>query len=175
MAEIYNITPEGVTRPATTPPPRRRDAGTHTLATGISILATLVGLVFLAWLVLFVTKGRFLKHTFERIASSHTGRTVKVAGDFNLYLDPFATKFLAEGLTISNPAWASRPNLFQAKLIDTRIDTLSFLFGDQSKVNWINLVDGAADMEWDAKHQHNTWTFGKGGGKPFQMPLIQRA
>src|SRR5206468_7022760 len=56
-----------------------------------------------------------------------------------------------------------------------RIDTFSFLFGDQSKVNWINLVNGAADLEWDAKHQNNTWTFGKGGGKPFQMPLIQRA
>src|SRR3982751_245405 len=143
-------------------PARKRDIGTHTLATGSAILATLIGLIFMAWLVLFVTKGRFLKHTFERIASHHTGRTVKVAGDFNLYFDPFATKFLAEGLTISNPAWASKPNLFQAKLIDTRIDTFSFIFGDQSKVNWINLVDGAADLEWDATHQHNTWTFGKG-------------
>src|SRR6187402_1063019 len=103
------------------PTPPRRDAGTHTLAAGIAVLATIVGLIFFAWLILFVTKGRFLKHTFERIASHHTGRTVKVAGDFNLYFDPFATKFLAEGLTVSNPTWASKPNLFQAKLIDTRI------------------------------------------------------
>jgi uncharacterized protein involved in outer membrane biogenesis len=175
MAQSVDSDPVASPPRGADPRDRRRLAGTHTLATGISIVATLIGLIFLAWLVLFVTKGRFLKHTFERVASSHTGRTVKVAGDFNLYFDPFATKFLAEGLSISNPEWASKPNLFQAKLIDTRIDTFSFLFGDQAKVNWINLVDGAADMEWDAKRKHNTWTFGKGGGKPFQMPLIQRA
>lgn len=160
------------------PPPDehpKRDLGTRTLATGISVLATLIGLIFMAWLVLFVTKGQFLKHNFERIASYHTGRTVTVAGDFNLYFDPFATKFLAEGLTISNPSWATRPNLFSAKLIDARIDTFSFLFGDQSKVNWINLLNGDADLEWDKAHKQNTWTFGTGGGKPLRLPLIQRA
>lgn len=155
----------------------RRDLGTRTLAAGISVLATLIGLIFMAWLVLFVTKGRFLKHTFERIASYHTGRTVKVAGDFNLYLDPFATKFLAEGLTISNPSWAARPKLFSARLIDARIDTFSFLFGDQSKVNFINLLDADADLEWDKQHKQNTWTFGgpRTTGQPLKLPLIQRA
>jgi uncharacterized protein involved in outer membrane biogenesis len=157
--------------------PPRRDRGSHLLATAISLLATIIGLLFLAWAVLFVTKGRFLKHTFERIASNYTGRTVTVAGDFNFYFDPIATKFLAEGLTVSNPAWASKPNLFQSKLIDTRIATMSLLFGDQRKVNWINLIDGDADLEWDRKHEHNTWTFGAPStkGEPFQLPLIQRA
>jgi len=167
-------------RIAPSPPPEpthKRDLGTRTLAVGISVLATLIGLLLMAWLVLFVTKGRFLKHTFERIASYHTGRTVKVAGDFNLYLDPVATKFLAEGLTISNPSWASKPNLFQAKLLDARIDTLSFLFSDRSRIHWINLQNGDADLEWDRTHQWNSWTFGgpRTQGKPFQMPLIQRA
>jgi len=175
MADASAAEPGAVSPPPYSEPTRSRDLGTRSLATGIAVLATLIGLVFMAWLVLFVTKGRFLKHTFERIASHHTGRDVRVAGDFNLYLDPFATKFLAEGLTISNPSWASKPNLFQAKLIDTRIDTWSFLFGDQSKVNWVNLVNGAADMEWNAKHDQNTWTFGQAKGKPFEMPLIQRA
>jgi AsmA family protein len=175
MADASTAEP-GTIAPAP-PSARRSDVGQRTLATGISVLATIVGLIFLAWLVLFVTKGRFLKHTFERIASSQSGRTVKVAGDFNFYFDPFATKFLAEGLTVSNPSWASKPNLFQAKLIDTRIDTFSFIFGDQSKINWINLVDGAADLEWDAKRERNTWTFGdpNAKGEPFQIPLIQRA
>jgi uncharacterized protein involved in outer membrane biogenesis len=159
-------------RPEPEPAPTR-DLGTRSLAIGISIVATIVGLIFLAWLVLFVTKGRFLKHTFERFASSYSGRTVKVAGDFNFYFDPIATKFLAEGLTVSNPQWASKPNLFQAKLIDTRIATMSLIFGDQKKVNWINLIDGAIDLEWDAKHKLNTWTFA--AGEPFQLPLIQRA
>jgi len=175
MADVSTAEPGTIASAHDPQPPRRRDAGTHTLAAGIALLATLLGLLFLAWLVLFVTKGRFLKHTFERIASHHTGRDVKVAGDFNLYLDPFAAKFLAEGLTISNPGWASKPNLFQAKLIDARIDTFSFLFGDQSRVHWVNLADGGVDLEWDARHHANTWTFGQTTGKPFQMPLIQRA
>ena len=175
MADASAAEP-GTVAPGSPPTPtRRRDLGTHTLAIGIAVLATLIGLIFMAWLVLFVTKGRFLKHTFERIASYHTGRTVRVAGDFNLYLDPFATKFLAEGLTISNPSWASKPNLFQAKLIDTRIATFTFLFGNQSKVNSINLANGDVDLEWDKKHDQNTWTFGGPKGKPLQMPLIQRA
>jgi uncharacterized protein involved in outer membrane biogenesis len=175
MADASAAEPGSVTPGSPPTPTRKRDLGTHTLAAGIAVLATLIGLIFMAWLVLFVTKGRFLKHTFERIASHHTGRTVRVAGDFNLYLDPFATKFLAEGLTISNPSWASKPNLFQAKLIDTRIATFTFLFGNQSKVNWINLAYGDVDLEWDKKHDQNTWTFAGPKGKPFQMPLIQRA
>ena len=174
MADASTAEP-GTIAPAPRKDPPKRDLGTRTLGVGISILATLIGLIFFAWLVLFVTKGRFLKHTFERIASYHTGRTVKVAGDFNLYLDPFATKFLAEGLTISNPSWATKPNLFSAKLIDTRIDTLSFLFGSQSKVNFIDLINGDADLEWDKQHQQNTWTFGKTSGQPLKLPLIQRA
>ncbi len=176
MADASTAEP-GTIAPSPEKEPRRRDLGTHTLAAGIAVLATLIGLIFMAWLVLFVTKGRFLKHTFERIASYHTGRTVKVAGDFNLYFDPFATKFLAEGLTISNPSWATKPNLFSAKLIDTRIATFSFIFGNQSKVNFINLLNGDADLEWDKAHTQNTWTFGgpKTTGKPFQLPLIQRA
>jgi uncharacterized protein involved in outer membrane biogenesis len=175
MADASAVEPGFIAppRPEPSPLPKRHGPATHALAIAISLLATIIGLIFLAWLVLFVTKGRFLKHTFERMASSYSGRTVKVAGDFNLYFDPIATKFLAEGLTVSNPAWATKPNMFQSKLIDTRVATMSLIFGSQKKVNWINLIDGDVDLEWDAKHQNNTWTFGPGA--PLTMPLIQRA
>ena len=166
--------PWGAERPA--PPPARRDSvGTATAAL-VSVLATIVGLLFLAWLVLFVTKGRFLKHTFERVVSSYTQRQVKVAGDFNLYFDPIDVKFLAEGLTISNPAWAAQPNLWSSKLIDTRIETFPLIFGHK-KIDWIHLVDGAAWFEWDKAHTRNTWTFGDPNkkGEPFQLPSIRRA
>jgi uncharacterized protein involved in outer membrane biogenesis len=177
MADVSAAEPGIITARTQEPDPqipRRRNPGSHILAIAISLIVTIVGLIFLAWLVLFVTKGRFLKHTFERIASSYSGRTVTVAGDFNLYFDPIATKFLAEGLTVSNPAWASKPNLFQSKLIDTRIATMSLIFGSQRKVNWINLIDGAIDLEWDKTHKLNTWTFATEGA-PFQLPLIERA
>ena len=155
------------------PAPRsKRHPGHTALATGLSILVTLIGLLFLVWLILFVTKGRFLKHQFEKFASSTSGRTVTVAGDFNFYFDPIDVKFLAEGLTVSNPAWATKPHLFASKIIDTRIETIPLIFGRRD-VEWLNLADGAIDLEWDARHKENTWTFGPGA--PFKMPLIRRA
>ena len=149
------------------PPRRRRRYLRNTL---IGIVAT----IFLAWLILFVTKGRFLKHPFESIAGRMTHRTVAVRGDFQLYFAPFDIKFLAEGLTVSNPGWATRPNLFSAKRIDTRIAPLSLLFG-RRRFRWLDLADGAVDLEWNAAHTRNTWTFSDKPGKPFELPVIDRA
>jgi len=139
------------------------------------VLATVVGLLFLAWLVLFVTKGRFLKHPFERYASRYMLRDVRVGGDFNFYFDPIATKFLAEGITISNPQWASKPNLFQARFFQTRVETIPLLFG-KYHIAWVEMRDGATDAEWDAKHKTNTWTFDP-NSPPLKIPpfLIKRA
>ena len=141
-----------------------------------NVLLTIVGIVFAAWLVLFVTKGRFLKHPFERLVGGALHRQVRVAGDFQLYFAPFEIKFLAEGLTIANPAWATRPDLFHADRIDTRIAPLSLLFGKR-RIRDLALDNGAVDLEWDRAHQHNTWTFGDPNkkGKPFAMPRIDRA
>ena len=150
----------------------RRDPVSTAIASVVAVLATLFGLLFLAWLVLFVTKGRFLKHTFERVASKYMERDIRVAGDFNFYFDPIDMKFLAEGMTVSNPAWAKRPNLFSAKLIDTRIETLPLIVG-KKQIEWLNLENGAVDLEWDKAHKKNSWTFA--GDTPFQMPLIRRA
>lgn len=139
---------------------------------------TLIGLIaafFLVWLVLYVTKGRFLKGTFERIVSSATDRTVKVAGEFQLYFDPITIHFRADGMTISNPAYASRPNLFEAKRLDSRIAPLSLLFGKRHFYT-LEVTDGAIDLEWDRARTHNSWTFGaKTGGKPLQFPTIDVA
>jgi AsmA family protein len=136
---------------------------------------TILALIVLAWLVLYITKGRFLKHPFERIVSGMTHRQVKVAGDFQLYLDWLPIHFVAEGLTISNPSWAHKPNLFEAKRIDTKIQTIPLIFGTRH-VKWLNLLGGNADLEWN-KDGQNTWTFSdaKSSGKPFEMPLIRRA
>ncbi|WNO54410.1 AsmA family protein [Stakelama saccharophila] len=142
-------------------------------------LRTVIGIVavlFLAWLTLYITKGRFLKHSFERIASAQTGRTVRVAGDFQFYFNPVNIKFYAEGLSVSNPAWAGEGNFFDAGRIDTDIATLTFLFGDR-RVNWLDLVDGEVNLKWDADRRRNTWTFGDPNrkGEPLDLPTIRRA
>jgi uncharacterized protein involved in outer membrane biogenesis len=139
-----------------------------------SVLIVL-GTLFAIWLVLFITKGRFLKGPFESIASSAAGREVSVGGDFQLYFAPLRIKFLAEQLNVTNPRWADRKSLFTAKKVDARIAPLSLLFG-RKHFYTIELVDFDADFEWDKAHKRNTWTFGDGsGGDEFTMPRIDRA
>ncbi len=140
-----------------------------------NILLGAVGIVFAVWLILFITKGRFLKGPFESIVGSVAGRKVAVGGDFQLYFAPIKIKFLAEQLDVSNPQWAQRKSLFTAGKIDARIAPLSLIFG-RKRFYAIELVNFDANLEWDKPHQRNTWTFGDGsGGKDFQMPRIDRA
>jgi uncharacterized protein involved in outer membrane biogenesis len=115
--------------------------------------------LFIIWLVLFITKGRFLKQPFERIASSNLERVVRVGGDFQLYFAPFNVKFLAEDLSIANPRWASKDHLFRARLIDTRISLLPLIIGDV-RFRDLLISEGAADLEWSPDGRSNTWTMG---------------
>lgn len=167
MASAALPTDESVSPPPPAPVRRKRRI----------LLRVVLGIllaIFAVWLVLFITKGRFLKHSFERIVGSATHRQVKVAGDFQLYFAPITIKFVAEGLSVSNPAWASKPDLFAAKRVEAHIATFPLIFG-QRRVRTLDLQGGAVDLEWNAARQ-NTWTFStKKGGKPFQMPTIDRA
>lgn len=149
-------------------PERRR----HVLRNTLLIVA---GAIFLVWLVLFITKGRFLKGPFQSISSSLADRSVTVGGDFQLYFAPFRIKFVAEQLNVANPQWAARPSLFAAKRIETRIAPLSLLFGRKHAYS-LDLADGMLDLEWDKPHKRNTWTFGNDSkGEPFVMPRIDQA
>ncbi len=140
-----------------------------------NILLTILGLLVAIWLVLYITKGRFLKHPFERFVGGQTHRPVTVAGDFQLYFAPFRIKFVAEKMTIANPAWATKPFLFQAERIDTRIAPLSLIWGKR-RLYWLDLAKGAVDLEWNADHSANTWTFSnEKGGKPLEFPRIDVA
>ncbi|WBY07039.1 AsmA family protein [Sphingomonas sp. 7/4-4] len=163
------------------PPPASGDAparparalGTP-LASVIAVVATILGLLVLAWTILFVTKGRFLKSTFEKVVAAQTHRDVRVAGDFQLYFAPFNVRFLAEGLTISNPEWAGRGNFFSARKIDSRISTWSLITGNR-RINWLGLEDGHVDLQWDKEGRRNTWTFSEEKGEPLDLPIIRRA
>lgn len=140
------------------------------IRTAAIVLLTL----FLIWLILFVTKGRFLKGPFESLASSYTQREVTVGGDFNLYFDPLDIHFKAENLTISNPEWAEKDAFFSAKLIDTHIGTIPLIFGTQ-RFRWVRLDGGEVALEYDASGERNTWTFDENAEpKPLRLPEIVR-
>jgi AsmA family protein len=141
----------------------------------IRIAIGLLTVIAAIWLVLFVTKGRFLRHPFESIVGKLTHRTVTVGGDFQLYFAPWRIKFVAEKIAVSNPGWATRPNLFTADRIDSRIAPLSLLFGKR-RFTWLELTNGAVDLEWTRDHRTNTWTFSdKKGGKRLEFPRIDVA
>lgn len=137
----------------------------------VALLAPL-GLIILAYAILWVTKGRFLKQPFERIATRVAERPVKVAGDFQLYLNPHV-KFLAEGLSIGNPTWASRDQLLLAQRIETEIRTLPLIFG-QRRLRYLTIDGADVDLEWNEARQ-NSWTFGPSTGRPLEIPEIATA
>jgi len=135
----------------------------------------IVLLVLLAiWLTLFITKGRFLKHPAERIASRVLGRQVLVGGDFQLYFDPFALKFRAENMTVANAPFAAKKPFFAAKSVEARIASLPLLWGRRT-IRTLALAGGAIDLEWTGDHKANTWTFGSGPPKKLQLPDIRQA
>ena len=143
--------------------------------TGLSsiaaVLATLIGLFVLAYAILWITKGRFLKPHFERIASSRSERQVRVAGDFQLYLNP-NVKFLAEGLSVANPAWA-KGQLFTGRRLESEISLLPLIFGKR-RIRFLDVDGGRLALAWNEQRQ-NTWTFGKLTGEPVEIPAIRRA
>ncbi|MBB3347974.1 AsmA family protein [Sphingomonas sp. BK069] len=187
---MATIPPDTVAAPApsaasagaagTSPPPAPPEGAGRSRGRGWRIARNvalgLVALIAAIWLVLFVTKGRFLKRPFESVVGKLTHREVTVGGDFQLYFAPLKIKFYAERLAIANPGWATRPNLFAAERIDSRIAPLSLLVGKR-RLYWLDLTNGAVDLEWDPAHTRNTWTFSedKGSGKPLDLPRIDRA
>ena len=136
----------------------------------VAILATLLGLLVLAYVVMFVTKGRLLKSTFESYASDFADRGVRVGGDFQLYLNPHI-KFLAEDLQVDNPAWARDRQLFVARRIDSEIGVWNLIRGER-RLRFLDLDGARVGAEIDAKGR-NTWTFA--GDEPFKIPAIDRA
>jgi uncharacterized protein involved in outer membrane biogenesis len=154
--------------------PIHRDPATTAVASLVSLLATIVGLILLAWTVLYVTKGRFLKHTFEKYASRTAERDVRVAGDFQFYFNPIDIKFLAEGLSITNPKWAKQPYFLKSRLIDSDIKTIPLIFGKR-RADWLMFLGGEVDLAWSPDGRQNTWTLGKPTGEPFELPDISRA
>lgn len=164
--------------PAETAPVRT--SSRHRLAPPLRWLLWLVGtlivLLFAVWLVLFITKGRFLRHSFERLASAQLERKITVRGDFNLYFDPLDVAFLAEDIDIANAPWAHAPQFFTARRVALRLHTLPLLVGKR-EIARLDLNSSNVATEWDAHHLRNSWTFGDPNqrGHPLHLPDIEHA
>jgi uncharacterized protein involved in outer membrane biogenesis len=143
---------------------------------GLYLFALVFAILFAIWLTLYITKGRFLRPTFESVATRTLHRDVKVGGDFQLYFDPLDAKFRAERMTISNPDWARNKTLFSADAIEARIKTLALLLGRQ-RVRVLTLDNSTVDLEWTKDGKHNSWTMGDPNVPPskLHLPYIRSA
>jgi len=159
----------------TPPTDRRRLRWREGLTWPLRIVAGLLLAIFLAWLLLYVTKGRFLKDAFVSIASERTGRQVRVGGDFNLYLNPFHIQFRAEDIAVANPPWARDDRLFEAARVDARIDVWKLLFGQGLRFRDLDITRGDLALETNARGEQS-WSFdARGEAEPFELPRIRRA
>ena len=142
----------------------------------VRTVAIVLVALFAIWLILFITKGRFLKGPFERFAISQLERQVDVGGDFQLYFAPINVKFYAEDIRIANPEWASEKQFFTAKKVDTRIATFPLIFGNRI-LRFADLDGAHVALEWDDGNKRNSWTFGDPDRppQPLELPRIQRA
>jgi uncharacterized protein involved in outer membrane biogenesis len=151
-------------------PPRR----TRALRWMVRVILALIVLVFALWLVLFITKGRFLRPWFEKIASARVHRSVKVPGEFNLYFAPFNIAFRADGLRVGNPDWAQHSDLIDARHLALTVRTLPLVFG-KTRIARADLDGANVSLQWDARHEHNNWTLDAANARPrpFEMPDIE--
>ena len=142
----------------------RRTRGWH--IAGYVLLGLLV-LLIAAYVIQYVTRGRFWRSTFLHYATKTAGREVRIGGDFQLYLHP-NIRFVAEKMTVANPAWAKDKVLFDAGRIETDVSIWKLITGEQH-VNFLAMSDAAIGLE-QRKDGSNTWTFA--GDKPFKLPPI---
>ena len=151
-------------------PPERRDASQRRWRYGLGALVVVLAILIGLYVYQYVTRGYFWQGSFERIVSNKAGRPVKVAGNFQLYLDP-NIRFHAEGLSVANPDWAEQKQLFTARSIDLDMPVWQLIFGDQI-MRHLAIDGGRIGLQSDAKGR-NTWTFP--GNTPLKLPVIDRA
>ncbi len=133
-------------------------------------LAALLILLAGLYIYQYVTRGEFWRGRFERYVSERAGRPVRVAGAFELYLDP-DLHFRADGISVANPDWAKSPTLFSARSINLDMSLWRLLLGDRIIRN-LAIEGGRIGLERDGQSR-NTWTFP--GEQPLEIPLIDRA
>ncbi|GGE13557.1 membrane protein [Polymorphobacter glacialis] len=133
------------------------------------VLAAIAIILIGLYIYQYVTKGTFWKSTFESFVSKKAGRPVKVAGDFELYLDP-DIRFRADGLTVANPDWAEADQFFAARSIRLDASLWKAIFG-RLTVNDL-VVDGGRLALQRRADRTNTWTF---GGGELEIPDVIRA
>ncbi len=121
-------------------------------AAGIIVGAVLV----LAIVYLMVADLGFLKPRVEAIVSEATGREFRIDGDLSVKVLP-SPRVVVEDATLSNPSWATEPEMVRVGHFSTSVGLWSLLSGPVV-VHELNVSDVTVDLEANAEGDAS-WQF----------------
>ncbi len=155
--------------PAAAPVRVEKPSDSHRRRHILQVVGAVLVVLLSLYIYQYVTKGVFWKSAFESYVAKRAGRQVRVAGDFQLYLDP-NIRFHADGLSVANPDWAEQKQFLTAKTIALDASLWRALFG-RLTVNDL-VVDGGRLALQRRADKSNNWTF---GGGELEIPDVVRA
>ncbi len=92
------------------------------LIAGALLLVLIVSVSLIDW--------NRLKHPIERIASAHSGRAIRIAGDLKVHVWSLTPEIALTGLTVGNPPWEPEPSLAKIERLYIKLKLLPLLRGD---------------------------------------------
>jgi len=81
-------------------------------------------------LMLALGDWNWFKRPIERIASSQSGRSVKIAGNLDVHIWSWTPTIILSGLTLGNPPWEAGRPMATVERVEIRIKLLPLLKGD---------------------------------------------
>jgi uncharacterized protein involved in outer membrane biogenesis len=100
--------------------------------------------------------------------SERTGRSFRLEGPLKLGVSLKGAVLELSGLTISNPSWASRPNMVNVPHVNLGVAVLPLL---QGHLVLTNFTMDNADIQFEASKDHHNWEFATSGAT---VPLAQK-
>jgi len=89
---------------------------------GAFVVILLLALTFMDW--------NRLRHPIERIASAHSGRTVRIDGDLNVHIWSWAPTVTVSRLTVGNPPWEPERPMLKVERLQVQLKLLPLLAGN---------------------------------------------
>jgi uncharacterized protein involved in outer membrane biogenesis len=146
----------------------------HVLAwTGVT-LGVLIGAALLA---LALVDWNAMKGPIERMASSRSGRTVKIAGDIDVHPWSWTPSLSISGLSIGNPPWEAAKPMAQVERLAVQIKLLPLLKGDVILPR-VEIIRPRVYLHRETSGRAN-WTFentqptDKPAGRPPNLPVVR--
>ena len=134
-------------------------------------------LVIVMLLLLTLMDGNVWKSAVARAIGARTGRHAVISGDFKLHLWSWTPSAELDGLSLSNPEWAEKPLLFEAKQVDISV-SLGRLLRGQIVIPQIKLIEPVFNLQRNARGRIS-WNFENPAGaprdnaKPAKIPTIR--